>query len=163
MEGIYMSTFADAINNQMTTTTNGMPARVSSADALVDLFYKIGASRGKDIIPAFTAAYVQDRDLALRIVQWARDVRGGAGEREIFRSVLQHLEVVAPQDAARLMAKIPEIGRFDDLLVFKTKPMKDTAYTMIGDALRAGNEAEMLLAKLDSMSEAECAAILAKF
>jgi hypothetical protein len=37
------------------------------------------------------------------------------------------------------MAKIPELGRYDDLLVFKTKPLKTQAYTMLGDALRARN------------------------
>ena len=77
-----MSTFVEAVNNQEARTVNGMKARKSTANACVDLFYNIGASRGKNIIPAFTAAYVENSDLALRIVQWARDVRGGAGERE---------------------------------------------------------------------------------
>jgi len=116
-----------------------MKARVSSANACVDLFYNIGASRGKNIVPAFTAAYVENSDLALRIAQWARDVRGGSGERQVFRDILAHLEKNAPEDASRLMAKIPEIGRYDDLLVFKSKPLKDQAYTLLGDALRARN------------------------
>jgi hypothetical protein len=131
--------FADAIGNQEARTTNGMKARKSTANACVDLFFAIGASRGKNIIPQFTAAYVENADLALRIVQWVRDVRGGAGEREIFRSILTHLENTNPEDASRLMVKIPELGRFDDLLVFKTKPLKAQAYTMLGDALRARN------------------------
>ena len=131
--------FAEAIDNQETRTTNGMKARVSTANACVDLFFAIGASRGKNIIPQFTAAYVENADLALRIAQWVRDVRGGAGEREIFRSILQHLEKTNPADASRLMVKIPELGRFDDLLVFKTKPLKTQAYTMLGDALRVRN------------------------
>ncbi len=70
--------FAEAIKNQETRTTNGMKARKSSANACVDLFYNIGASRGKNIVPAFTAAYVENSDLALRIVQWARDARAVA-------------------------------------------------------------------------------------
>ena len=134
-----MTSFVNAVLNQETRTANGMPARVSSANANVDLFYSIGASRGKNIIPAFTAAYVENQDLALRIVQWARDVRGGSGERELFRQVLVHLENTNPADAARLLAKVPEIGRYDDLLVFKSKPLKDKAYTLLGEALRAQN------------------------
>ena len=63
-----MSTFAAAVQNQPARTTNGMVARKSTASACVDLFFKIGASRGKDIIPQFVAAYVEDPDLALRIV-----------------------------------------------------------------------------------------------
>jgi hypothetical protein len=131
--------FAEAIKNQEVRTTNGMKARKSSANACVDLFYNIGASRGKDIVPAFVAAYAENIDLALRIAQWARDARGGSGERQVFRDILVYLEKNAPEDAMRLMAKIPEIGRYDDLLVFKTQPVKAKAYTMLGDALRARN------------------------
>jgi hypothetical protein len=116
-----------------------MKARKSTANSVVDLFYNIGASRGKNIIPAFTAAYVENSDLALRIVQWARDARGGSGERELFRDVLRHLELTNPEDASRLMVKVPELGRYDDLLVFNTKPLKAQAYTMLGDALRNRN------------------------
>jgi len=131
--------FAEAIKNQETRTTNGMKARKSSANACVDLFYNIGASRGKNIVPAFTAAYVENSDLALRIAQWARDARGGSGERQLFRDILQYLEKTNPEDAMRLMVKVPELGRYDDLLVFKTQPLKAKAYTMLGDALRARN------------------------
>ena len=37
------------------------------------------------------------------------------------------------------MTKVPEVGRYDDLLVFKTEKFKHLAYTLIGDALRARN------------------------
>jgi hypothetical protein len=116
-----------------------MKARKSTTNALVDLFFNIGASRGKNIVPAFTAAMVQDKDLALRIALWARDVRGGAGERQLFRDILAHLEKTDPESAARLLVKVPEVGRYDDLFVFKSKDLKSQAYTLLGDALRAQN------------------------
>ena len=131
--------FAEAVKNQSARTSNGMKARKSTANACVDLFFNIGASRGKNIIPAFTAAYVENRDLALRIALWARDVRGGSGERELFKQILTHLELKHPEDAELLLAKVPEVGRWDDLFVFKTKPLKDKAFTLLGDALRARN------------------------
>jgi len=131
--------FVEAIKNQEARTANGMKARKSSANACVDLFYNIGASRGKNIVPAFTAAYVENPDLALRIAQWARDVRGGSGERQVFRDILTYLENTKPEDASRLLAKVPELGRYDDLFVFKTKPLKAQAYTLLGDALRSRN------------------------
>jgi hypothetical protein len=37
------------------------------------------------------------------------------------------------------LAKVPEVGRWDDLFVFETDTLKSKAYTMIGDALRARN------------------------
>jgi hypothetical protein len=134
-----MNAFVNAVANQEARTANGMKARKSTANSVVDLFFKIGASRGKNIVPEFTAALAEDQDLALRVLQWSRDVRGGAGERELFRQVLKHLEQRSPAAAEALMAKIPEIGRWDDLFVFETKPLKAKAYTMLGDALRARN------------------------
>ena len=134
-----MNAFVNAIANQEARTDNGMKARQSTANACVDLFFAIGASRGKNIIPQFTAAFVENDDLALRIAAWVRDARGGAGEREVFRQILTHLETANPDAAAKLLAKVPELGRFDDLLIFKTKPLKDKAYTLLGDALRARN------------------------
>ena len=134
-----MSTFVEAVQNQSARTTNGMRARKSTTSACVDLFFKIGASRGKDITPSFAAAYVENKDVALRIAQWVRDVRGGSGERELFRQILTYLEKFDPESASSLMRKIPEIGRWDDIFVFKDKALKSQAYTMLGDALRARN------------------------
>lgn len=134
-----MTTFVEAVANQSARTANGMRARKSTANKTVDLFYTIGASRGKDIIPAFTAAFVENRDVALRIAQWVRDARGGAGERSLFKQILQYLEIHSPEDAKKLISKVPEIGRWDDLLVFTTTDLKVDAYALIADALAAGN------------------------
>jgi hypothetical protein len=125
--------------NQEARTTNGMKARKSTASAIVDLFYNAGASRGKDIVPAFTAAMAEDRELALRVAAWLRDARGGAGERQLFRDILVHLEKTDTEAAKALLAKVPELGRWDDLFVFNTKEMKSVAYSMLGDALREKN------------------------
>lgn len=132
-----MNTFVSAVVNQEARTENGMRARKSTASACVDLFFKIGASRGKDITKDFVAAFVEDKEIALRIAQWVRDVRGGAGERELFRQILKYLDKHAPEDAARLLMKVPEIGRWDDIFVVENNKAK--AFTMLGDALRAKN------------------------
>jgi hypothetical protein len=134
-----MSTFVEAVVNQEARTVNGMKARKSTANAVVDLFYNAGASRGKNIVPAFSAALVENRELALRVAAWLRDARGGAGERQLFRDILVYLEKTDTEAAKALLAKVPELGRWDDLFVFKTQTMKEVAYTMLGDALRAKN------------------------
>ena len=134
-----MNAFVNAIADQEARTENGMKARKSTAKACVDLFYKIGASRGKNIVGDFTAAYVENEDVALRIAQWARDVRGGAGERQLFRDILVHLEKRDPDAALALLKKVPEVGRWDDIFVFQSPVLKSAAYTMLGDALRASN------------------------
>lgn len=138
-KGNKMNTFVEAVQNQEARTKNNMKAHKSTANALVDLFYNIGASRGKNIVPQFTAAYVANPDLALRIALYARDVRGGAGERQLFRDILSHLEVSDPKSASRLMAKVPTIGRFDDLFVFSNPVLKTQAYDLLLHALRERN------------------------
>lgn len=135
-----MNTFVNAVVNQEARTTNGMRARKSTASACTDLFFKIGASRGKDITADFVAAYVENKELALRIAAWARDARGGSGEREIFRQILKYLEDNAHyEDAMRLANKAPELGRWDDVLVFKHPATKMFAFNLIKNALDQNN------------------------
>jgi hypothetical protein len=130
---------ANAFKAQETTTTNGMAALQSTMDSNVDLFFKIGASRGKNIVPQFTAAFVENRELALRIALWARDVRGGAGERQLFRDVLNYLEGVDPDAARSLILSTPELGRWDDLLIVKTPALRDLAFSLIKAGLESQN------------------------
>jgi hypothetical protein len=97
---VIMNTFVSAVQNQEARTENGMRARKSTANACVDLFFKAGAMRGKNIVPAFVAALVENEDVAMRIAQWLRDARGGAGERELFRQILTYLEKNRPDLAS---------------------------------------------------------------
>ena len=130
-----MNTFVEAVANQEARTANSMKARKSTASAVVDLFYNIGASRGKNVVPAFTAAFVQDRGLALRVAAWARDARGGAGERKLFRDILQYLEKTDLEACKALLKKVPELGRWDDLLVLVGTPLEEVAFFQIKCAL----------------------------
>ena len=136
-----MVTFAQAVQNTMqpSLTANGMLTNQSSLDPNVDLFFAIGASRGKDLTGAFARAYAAEPDVAMKILFWARDARGGAGEREIFRQILRNLEINQPDSLMRNLALISEYGRWDDLLVFTTPRFKVAAYDLVARALRSGN------------------------
>lgn len=134
-----MNTFANAVKNQERRTENNMKARKSTSNTVVDLFYNIGASRGKDIVPSFVAAYTYDKELAARVALWARDVRSGAGERQLFRDILTYLEQNDPELANKMLKKIPELGRFDDLFVFTTDPLKNEAYKLLVEHINKGN------------------------
>lgn len=133
-----MNTFANAVANQMTTTTNGMAAHVSSGKACTDLFYSIGASRGKNIVPAFVKAFVENPEVAVRIALWGRDARKGAGERQLFRDIFQYLERSQPEIFDRVANKVPELGRWDDLLAVNGSGVGKT-FSMIATALKAGD------------------------
>ena len=136
-----MNAFVQAVKTVPKTvrTDNGMKTFDSSKSDLVDLFFTIGASRGKDLSTQFARALAQDETLALRLLMWARDVRGGAGEREVVRKILLNLEKTNPKPLARLIPHLAEFGRWDDLLIFTSKGAKTQAFTLIGDALRERN------------------------
>ena len=134
-----MNSFVNAVKSQGARTTNGMKALKSTSSSCVDLFFKIGASRGKNVVPDFTGAFVENRDYAIRITQWARDIRQGAGERKIFRDVLVNL-IKHDQDAAVALArKIPLLGRWDDVLVLIGTEIEHVAYDMVREALNKGD------------------------
>lgn len=135
-----MTTFAKAIkNNQTARTLNNMKAEKNTGDACVDLFFKIGAMRGQDVVPAFVTAYTQDRNLALRVALWARDVRGGAGERKAFRDILAWLEKNDKDAALAFINKTPELGRWDDILQVTENDVKLHAFNKVKEALEAKN------------------------
>ena len=136
-----MSTFSKAVEDQEARTENDMKAFKSSISKNVDLFYKIGASRGKDIIPDFISAYVENPELALRVAQWARDVRGGAGERQLFRDIFSYLEKNDPEYAIALIGRIPEIGRWDDLLIdYSNLKVRSEAHAFYFQEVLNGNK-----------------------
>ena len=132
---------APVVKPLVARTANGMRARTTTSSAALDLFGSIGAMRGKDVIPAFKAAFDENRDLALRIAQWARDIRGGSGERQLYRDILIYLERTEPQLLleSRLLDNLPELGRFDDLFIFTAPAVKDRALGVFIKALRDGN------------------------
>ena len=132
-------TFANAAKsplnvNVVARTDNGMKAHASTGKAVLDLFTNIGAARGKDITQMFAAALAEDTDLTLRALLHARDIRGGMGERQTFRTLLSMLEATDSALAAKLMHKIPELGRWDDLFTF-TGENRVAAFNMIREAL----------------------------
>jgi hypothetical protein len=134
-----MNTFVNAVVNQSARTQNGMKARKSTANSVTDLFFKIGAMRGKNVIPAWTAARVENLDLATRVALWARDVRGGAGERKIFRDILVDLAKEDLDYCMIMMRKVPELGRWDDLLVLVGTRAEYYAFEQIRYALEDSN------------------------
>lgn len=144
-----MSAFKNAVNNTNTPATqnraftaNGGNSLKSTLNPLVDLFFIIGSLRNKELNAykaSFDAAYAANPTLALQMILWARDIRGGAGERNTPRELLKYLEVKHPQDVLRVIPVLAEFGRWDDLLIFKTAAAKTVAYKAIAEALTSGN------------------------
>lgn len=122
-----------------TTTTNGMKMKKSSLNSVVDLFFSVGASRGKDIIPLFQKAVAEDLDLAVRVALYARDVREGIGERQLFRDMMKDLAQKDFQSAQKVLKLVPVLGRWDDLFCFVDTPVEVDAIKMYASALEYGD------------------------
>ncbi len=115
-----------------TYTENGAVSNWSTFSECLDLFGTVGGLRhaGEEmILDRFVRAFAEDRDLAVKILFFARAIREGLGERRVFRVILQFLADYAPETVRRNLGYIAEYGRFDDLLA-----LMDTSCEM--DALR---------------------------
>ena len=116
-------TFLTALETELnvTETLNGAKAYKSTLNECVDLFGKISACR-KDISQArklFALAFKEDPETATRILFNARDIRGGQGEREVFRNLFKDLVSENSEIGEQLVELIPVYGRWDDLLVLE--------------------------------------------
>lgn len=110
--------------NRNTFTENGAVTNDSTLDANLDYFSLAGAMRNRpgDTRKLFARAFAVEPQTALRTLFYLRDIRGGQGEREVFRAGLQELEQIAPEVAKQVIANdwIGEYGRYDDYLSFST-------------------------------------------
>ena len=113
----------EAIQTQDTLTENGMTTNSTTLNECVNLFFQVGALRGQDkqrLISKFSKAFTEDSLTAMKILFWARDVRGGAGERQIFRDIITWLAETHPTTLKKNVHLISEYGRWDDFLTLVT-------------------------------------------
>ena len=128
---------APLVSKVDTTTANGAKSRSTSGQAHVDLFAIAGSARNDQsgFLKLFERAYQVDKSTALRIALWTRDVRGGAGERQSFRTVLKFLENKDPVVLQNLVPHVPEFGRWDD--VIDTVAQGSNAFAIASQNLKA--------------------------
>lgn len=114
-----MTTFLDALKVGVnhTRTENGAVTNKSALDPVVDFFALGGALRNRpqEAVRLFNAAYAEDPQTALRTLFYLRDIRGGQGERDVFRACLQSYAGEASDSFKANLAQVPEYGRWDDL------------------------------------------------
>jgi hypothetical protein len=137
-----MNRFTDALQTNDTVTENLMTTHSTSLSALVDFFGIAGSARNmelRDKLAYFTKAYNEEKNYALKLLFWARDVRGGAGERQLFRDLIGYLAKYHTEALRPNIPHIPEYGRWDDVLeLFDTKLERD-ALNLIAEAIKEGN------------------------
>lgn len=122
-----------------THTENGAATLKSTLSDCLDLFATIGAIRresDEEITSRFMRAFTEDKDIAMKLLFFARDIRGGLGERKVFRVILRWLAQNEPNTVRKNLSYVAEYGRFDDLLVLFDTPVEKDALALIRDQLR---------------------------
>lgn len=122
-----------------TETLNGATTYISSGKYCLDLFALIGASRNldeKEIVKRFHRAFCEDKNLAMKILFYARDIRGGLGERKVFRTIIRNLPRTSRSALVKNIQYIPEYGRYDDLLEIMDTSCKKEVVTFIKEQLQ---------------------------
>ena len=121
-----------------TYTENGARTHSTACSDCLDLFATVGALRSADeqeILSRFVRAYTENPDLAMKTLFFARDVRGGLGERKVFRICLHWLAGNVPASVRKNLAYVAEFGRWDDLLCLMDTPCENDTLLLIREQL----------------------------
>ena len=159
-----MKTMLNAIKTESnkTYTENGAVTNVSTYSDCLDLFATVGALRKaseQEILDRFIRAYTEDPDKAMKIIFFARDIRGGLGERRVFRTVMTYLAAQEPASVKKNIEYFGEYGRYDDLLSLMGTPCENDMLAYIAkqfaedmEALAAGKSVSLLAKWLPSVN-----------
>jgi Domain of unknown function (DUF2828) len=137
--------FANVVKNEQnyTLTENSAVALRSTGSNLLDLFSMAGSIRQKDydeVARMFQAAFGEDKLLATKLMFYARNVRGGLGERETFRKMLRSLALSNPEIVIKNMELIPFFGRYDDLYSLVGTKAEDNMWAHLAWTIRKDME-----------------------
>ena len=120
-------------------TENGSVTNLSTMSDNLDLFATAGALRNAvddEILDRFIRAFAEDRDIAMKTLFFARDIRGGLGERRFFRVILRYLAENYPETVRKNIRNIAEYGRYDDILALMDTACEQGAIAFIEETLK---------------------------
>ena len=146
-----------------TRTLNGAKTHSSTGHACLDFFAVAGGMRYRrpaDQIDLFDRAYIETPELAMKLLFHLRDIRGGMGERRLFRTLLRHVAFTWPESARKNVAYIAEFGRWDDVLCLLGTPACKQAEEVIKKQLA---EDEAALRRREAGEEDAHISLLAKW
>ena len=140
-----MDNFTNAMFSNDSLTNNGAVTHSTAGLHCLDLFFIAGASRfmpEDDILKAFSRAYREDKLTTLKILFWARDARGGAGEKRFFQVIMRSLLISDPEVYEQVAIHIPMFGYWKDIFIIE-RPTEDTLNWLLHQ-LRENENANLL-------------------
>ena len=117
-----------------TFTENGAVTNITTNSDCLDLFATIGALRRQsdnEIEDRFIRAFTENRDIAMKLLFFARDIRGGLGERRVFKVILNWLANNELESLRKNLTYVSEYGRFDDLLALMGTPCEKEIFLTV--------------------------------
>jgi len=104
-------------NTSKGLTENGAVTFTDSGSALLNFYAQAGAMRKNPdkALALFQKAFGEDRLKAIKVLFYLRDVRGGQGERDLFRTCLEWLGGNHRDVFENILQFISEYGRWDDM------------------------------------------------
>ena len=108
-----MDAFLEALSTKNARTANGAITNSTSLNKCLDFFSIAGNPR--ENVESFEAAFGEDPQLAMRILFWSRDCRGGAGARKNFITIMRKLQIERPTVFSKVFKFIPEFGYWKDV------------------------------------------------
>jgi len=135
-----MSKLINALENatNIAYTENNAKSYATTTNSIVDFFAQAGGMRSRsecDVIHLFNKAFSEDNLIALKLLFYFRDCRGGAGERRLFKTIIKHLAMVNPAIVLKNIKNIAEFGRWDDLFVLFDTPCEEKMLALIKEQL----------------------------
>lgn len=149
-----------------TFTENGAVTYSSTLSDCLDLFATVGALRREseeEIVSRFMRAYTENKDVAMKLLFFARDIRGGLGERRVFRTIIRWLSCNETESLRKNLHYIAEYGRFDDLMILFGTPLEKDMLEYIKtqlysdlEGMENGGDVSLLAKWLPSVNASNC-------
>ena len=141
-----MGFFEEMEMSQKITTENGALGHATTGKKLLDLNFSTSSLRNvteDEIVAKFLEAYMENPELAMRWLFFARDIRTGMGERRLFRAVINDCarqgRVITEEKVPVLFALVEKYGRYDDFINLLDLELPDgvsrAIYTCIAEKL----------------------------
>lgn len=117
------------------TTENGMDCYASTLNNMLDIFGDLLSFRRRpeaEITQKFNRAYHEDPLFAMKLLFYARNVRGlGQGEKKFFRTVCNYLAKEHTDVMRKNLELVSLFGRFDDYYAFVGTPLENEAFDIL--------------------------------
>jgi hypothetical protein len=116
---VFIEELQKSLSKTIQQTENGANGFSTSGNPILDMNFKISSYRSmtdQQIVSDFYAALAHDPVTAVKFLFFARDVRGGMGERRLFRVAFTAFARISEKAAIALIPHIAEYGRWDDVV-----------------------------------------------